>query len=215
MTVVGESDKPVRTAALIDRVADFWLAPKVPVMVEDVFDETAIVAIENVAVVAPETTVTEVGAVALVLLDCTVMLAPPEGAGPLRVTVPVDDVPPVTDVGERVRLVRLAGLIVRLEVFVTPPAVPVIVAETTVATADVVIENVELEAPAETVTVAGTVALELLDVRVTWVPPGPAGPFRVTVPLDELLPITVVGERVKPFNTAGLMVSIAVCVTPP
>jgi hypothetical protein len=38
--------------------------------------------------------------------------------------------------------------------------------------------------PAVTVTVAGTVTLELLELeRVTTSPPGPAGPVRVTVPV--------------------------------
>ena len=41
------------------------------------------------------------------------VLAP---AGPLRVTVPVDGVPPVTEVGETVTLESVAGVTVRVAV---------------------------------------------------------------------------------------------------
>jgi len=54
----------------------------------------------NVAVIAPAATVTLAGtcaAAVLLLLNPTV--APPVGAAPLNVTVPVDEVPPVTLVG--------------------------------------------------------------------------------------------------------------------
>jgi len=54
----------------------------------------------KVAVVAFAATVTLAGtcAAAVLLLD-RVTAAPPAGAGPLRVTVPVELTPPMTDVG--------------------------------------------------------------------------------------------------------------------
>jgi hypothetical protein len=58
----------------------------------------------NVAVVAPATTVTEAGTdttVADVLRETTV---PPVGAGPLKVTVPVDEPPPATELGAKTTL---------------------------------------------------------------------------------------------------------------
>ena len=64
---------------------------------------TAPVVTVNVAVVAPAATITLAGtcaAVELLLLNVTV--APPVGAAPLKVTVPVADAPPVTLVGFRV-----------------------------------------------------------------------------------------------------------------
>jgi hypothetical protein len=48
----------------------------------------------NVAVVAPDATVTDAGTVALERLELRVMVVPPEGAAAYRVTVPVEDVPP-------------------------------------------------------------------------------------------------------------------------
>ena len=65
---------------------------------------TGLVAIVNVAVVAPAGTVTFGGtcAAAALLLD-RVTTDPPEGAGPVNFTVPEDEVPPVTEVGLTVR----------------------------------------------------------------------------------------------------------------
>ena len=61
---------------------------------------TALVVTMKVAVVAPAATVTLAGTVAaeVLLLDRDTM-APPTGAGPLRVTVPVEGLPPTTLVG--------------------------------------------------------------------------------------------------------------------
>ena len=64
----------------------------------------------NVALVAPAATVTLDGALAtVVLLLESVTCAPPEGAAALRVTVPVEDPPPVTLVGLRLSDARAAG----------------------------------------------------------------------------------------------------------
>lgn len=70
---------------------------------------TALVLTVNVALVAPAATVTLEGTLAaVVLLLERVTCAPPVGAGPLSVTVPAEEFPPVTLVGfseseERVR----------------------------------------------------------------------------------------------------------------
>ena len=61
---------------------------------------TALVLTVNVALVAPAATVTLEGTLAApVLLLERVTCAPPDGAGPLSVTVPVEEFPPVTLVG--------------------------------------------------------------------------------------------------------------------
>ena len=61
---------------------------------------TALVLTVNVALVAPAATVTLDGTLAaVVLLLESVTTAPPEGAAPLNVTVPVEEFPPVTLVG--------------------------------------------------------------------------------------------------------------------
>ena len=69
-------------------------------MVTVVEAETALVLTVNVALVAPAATVTLAGTRAtVVLLLESATCAPPAGAGPLNVTVPVDEFPPVTLVG--------------------------------------------------------------------------------------------------------------------
>ena len=72
---------------------------------------TALVAMLNVALVAPAATVTLEGTVAAaVLLLESATVAPPAGAAPLNVTVPVEDcVPPITLVGLSVSDESVAG----------------------------------------------------------------------------------------------------------
>ena len=65
-------------------------------MVTGVEAVTALVFTENVALVDPAPTVTVDGTVAEVLLLERFTVAPPLGAAPLRVTVPVEEEPPFT-----------------------------------------------------------------------------------------------------------------------
>ena len=74
---------------------------------------TAVVVTVKVALVAPATTVTLAGVAADVLLSDNAISDPPDGAGPLNLTVPVDDEPPITVVGLKVKELSTAGLIVR------------------------------------------------------------------------------------------------------
>jgi len=71
---------------------------------------TALVLTVNDALVAPAATVTLEGALATaVLLLERATCAPPAGAGPLNVTVPVEEFPPVTLVGFSESEERAAG----------------------------------------------------------------------------------------------------------
>jgi hypothetical protein len=76
-------------------------------------------------------------------------------------------------------------------------------------TADVVAVNVALELPALTVTVAGTTALALLLDNATTTPPVGAVPVRVTVPMEEVPPVTLAGLSDTPESAtaAGVIVS--------
>ncbi len=77
--------------------------------------------------------------------------------------------------------------------------------------------KVPLVAPAGTITLEGTVAAPvlLLESR-TWAPPAGAGPFSVTVPVEDCTPpITLVGLSVSEETVGGVTVSEAVWVTPP
>jgi hypothetical protein len=69
-------------------------------MMTAVDEATALVLTVNDALVAPATTITVEGTLAaVVLLLESATCAPPVGAGPLNVTVPVGDFPPGTLVG--------------------------------------------------------------------------------------------------------------------
>ena len=85
-------------------------------------------------------------------------------------------------------------------------------------TALVLTVNVALLAPAATVTLAGTVAVDvLLLVRVTAAPPVGAGPLSVTVPVEGDPPVTLAGLTAIAESVAepgGAAVSEAVLLTP-
>ena len=76
---------------------------------------------ENVMEVAFAAIVTLVGTVATALLLPSVTSAPPAGAGPFSVTVPVDALPPRTDVGLNVTELRVAAVTVKVAAFVIVP----------------------------------------------------------------------------------------------
>ena len=106
---------------------------------------------EKVAVVAPATTVTVDGTVAMVLLDARFTTKPPVGAADESVTVPVEEIPPCTDVGPRVSPATVISPTFNVALALTPPEVPVIIA-VVIAPAIVVIGNVPVFEPPSTVT---------------------------------------------------------------
>jgi hypothetical protein len=109
---------------------------------------------------------------------------PPIAAGPLRVTVAVEFVPPTTVVGAKPIDIKLTGLIESDADWFIPLSVPKMTA--VVLTLTPVVETVKFadEAPWGTVTVGGTVAAATLLVSETTMPPGPAGPLKFAVPVD-------------------------------
>ena len=148
----------------------------------------------NVAVVAPEATVTVPGTDATPALELLRVTTAPDGpAGPVRVMVPVELIPPNTDVGFREMDESDVGVIVSLAVRFVPPRPAVIVATVWASTPEVVTLKVADTLPAGTLTVVGTVAAWLSEESVIVTPAGPASPTSVTVPVDEVPPRTVVG----------------------
>jgi hypothetical protein len=142
---------------------------------------------------------------------------PPVGAGPLNVTVPVEGVPPATEVGSRDRLVSATEaptlILTHADTF-TPSYAAEIVVVVTDATAVVVTVNVAVVLPAGTVTVSGTIAEELLLDSAAVMPPAGAGAFRVNVPVDGDPPVTDVGLNDTEDSPApAVMVSAAVLTT--
>jgi len=109
----------------------------------------------------------------------------------------------------------IGGSTVSVAVRVAPPEDAERVTGVDAATAPVVTLNVALVAPAATVTLAGTDAAGLLLESVTCAPPAGAGPFSVTVPVEEPPPVTLVGLTVSDETAGGSTVKEAVCVAPP
>jgi hypothetical protein len=192
------------------------------VIVTAVVEATEFVVAVKVAVVAPAATVTDAGTwAAAVLLEVRLTTAPPVGAALLSVTVPVEEVPPATDVGLTLtpESVAPAGAVVtvRIAVRLTRLYRAVIVAVLLEVTAYVVTVKVAVVAPAATVTEDGGLAtlVRLLD-RVTTIPPAGAGPVKVTVPIEGVPPATEVGSRLTEARAAGagtVTVSVAVRLT--
>src|SRR5262249_11347587 len=115
--------------------------PNVPVTVTTVFCATvADVVIVNVAEVCPAGTVTNGGACASVVLVAIGLEAPPAGAAPVSVTVPVTLLPPVALATLSVTDASCGpafgfGKMSRNACFVLAPELPVIVADVKLPTA--------------------------------------------------------------------------------
>lgn len=169
----------------------------------------------NVADVAFAATVTLDGtwAAVMLLLD-NVTPAPPDGAGPDKVTVPVEDVPPITELGLTLTLARAGGVTVRVIARVVP-RVAEMVADALDGTGLVVTGKVVDVAFAGTVMLAGTCAMAglLLD-RVITAPPGGAGPVILTVALEEVPPTVEFGVTARAETLGVNTVRLAVLVTP-
>ena len=101
------------------------------------------------------------------------------------------------------------GLTVRVAVRETPAAVAVTVTEVCVLTVLVDAAKLALAWPPGTVTLVGTETAPLELVRLTAVPAEGAGAVRVTVPVEDAPPITLVGERASEESTA--VVPVAAC----
>jgi hypothetical protein len=169
----------------------------------------------NVPVDAPAGMNSVAGTVALVEVDANFTVTPPVPAGPVKVTVPVEDTPPVTDGGETESAETVFGSTVSVAVKLTPTLEAVNVTSVLAETEFVVIVTVALDAPAGIVTVAGIVAAGLFEARLMVRPLAGATPPSETVPSEEVPPGTEVGATLKPVNEYGEIVIVALALMPP
>lgn len=156
----------------------------------------------KLAWVAPPMTVTLVGREIKLLLELErPTLTPEDGAGPLSVTVPVADVPPVTVDGAEMPL-RLgpvdAGVNCKPAFSVTVLYLADMVTLVFVVTALVWTLNAAWVVPAGIVTDVGTVARDILPLLSEMTaPPDGAGPDSVTVPATEVPPTADEGSWIE------------------
>lgn len=176
---------------------------------------TVLVLTVKPACAAPAGTVTVAGTVAALTLDDRLTVNPPAGAGPVRVTVPVDAAGPTTAVGFNVIVSSEGGAIVRVADSVTDPTDPEITAWVCAATLTVLTVNIADDLPAAIETLAGTDADLVLDASLTVTPPVPAALVKTAVPVDEVPPAIVVGFSEIPNNVAVLIVNEADLVIEP
>ena len=180
-------------------------------MVTAVDAATVDVDAENVAAVAPAAIVTLAGTLTAAMPLEIAITAPPAGAALESVAVPCELAPPVTLDGFTATLCKLAagggGVTVSAAVRVVPLYVPVRVAAVFADTADVVMVNAALVAPAIIVTVAGTAATALLLLESdTTAPPDGAAAVSVTVPIDDVPPTVDDGFTLSALSVAGPLV---------
>jgi len=182
----------------------------------------------NVAVLAPAGTATVAGRVAMAAFELLKLTtAPPEGALLLKVTVPWEELPPITDAGLILTVERLAaggGVVARVTVRIADGVASknaVIVSRVSVETANVVTLKLAEVCPAGTATIGGGLATDgLLVASVTVIPPAGAGALRKIVPVALVPPATLAGVNVIDFSNGGAFGSGATLinddfVTPP
>lgn len=170
-------------------------------------DITALVTAVNVVLVAPAAIATDAGTVNAVLLSASATVMPPEGAAFVKLTVHVLLRPPATLDGLHAREesagVVEAGRTVMIAVFVVPFKLAVTVAVWVAVTVPALALNVAEDAPAGTVTEAGTFSPGLLSVIDTLTPPDPAAPLKLTVQVADAGAINEDGLQLSPANVAG------------
>ncbi len=136
---------------------------------------------------------------------------PPEPAGPLSVTAPVEEPPPCSVLGLSTKDESVAGVIVNVADSDSPLSVPVMSTFVWEFTPMVVTVNVALGLPAARLTDEGTVAAEFPLESEMLTPLGPGTPLSVKVPVELVPPCTDVGFKLSEARAAGFTVSLALC----
>jgi len=147
--------------------------------------------------------------------DERLIVVPPAGDGRFRLTVPIAELPPMSELGETTSPDSSGVSMLSDVVKVLLPCIAEIVAVTLAVTAVVLIVKLTVCAPAGTVTFAGNVAEELEEVKLTVVPPFGANPLRVTVPVRDVPPTTVDGVSETEVRTAAVIAKVEVFDTEP
>ncbi len=165
--------------------------------------------------VAPAATVTDAGTVTMALLLVRRIADADAAAGPLKVTVPVDVVPPTMLVGLTTNEFRMGAVKDTVAICELVPYFAVTDTFALLATGVVVALKVAVVFPAAIVTDAGTTTDGAPLDRVTKMPPVGAGPLIVTVPVVPVPPSNVEGEKASVCTAGGLIVRAVFFEIPP
>ena len=165
---------------------------------------TVVVCTVKVTEVIPAGIVTVAGTVTADKLLVIVIAKPVAGAGDVIDTVPVDDLPPLTEFGDKVNDLSDGDSMVSKAVRLPSPILPVIVARQFATTGTVLIAKVAVVLPAGTITELGQIADDRLLDRFTTIPPTPAALVIVTVPVAETPPTTDVGLTATETKAGGV-----------
>lgn len=153
-------------------------------------------------VVAPAATAIEAGTVNDPLSLESATVAPPAGAAPDRFTVQLDVPPALTLVGVHVtELSMICGTSEMVVAWELPPNDAVTPAVRLLVIAPAVAVKVAVDAPAATVTDAGTVSKAWLLDSETTEPPATDAPDRVTVQVDDVADASVAGLQLRDPTT--------------
>lgn len=202
--LVPESTRVASAGVATVSDADAAVAPSVAERTTAVGAATGVVVKENVPALDPDGMVTDGGTMAAGWLDESARVAPPNGAAPFRVMVPVPEDPPRIDAGLTERLETPSGRSVTEPVADVPPAVAVTMTGVEVETTAVERTNGTLVAPAGTATSTGKPTAEGTDEESWTVVPGaPAAAPSVTSPCTEEPPMTEEGESESDDTPAG------------
>jgi hypothetical protein len=211
VTALGLTASDVIVGAVTVSVPEAAVEPPAEALTDTLWLEpTATVVAVNEAVVAPAATVTEAGTVTAALPEVSVTLWPPVGAAVLRVTVPVDEVPPSTEVGLNVTVVARIGLTVRVADWLEPFEAAEMDGVACAVTGPVVMVTVPDVAPAAMVALVGPVTPLPVELNAIVRPPVGAGEEIVIVPVVLVPAKTVVGFKVNAVTVGPLTVRFAV-----
>ena len=156
----------------------------------------------KVLLIVPDAIATEAGTVSNPLLLESAIVTPDDGAAPDTVTVHVDAPPPVRLAGAHISEVNVAWGTKAMDV---PCELPLKDAVTLAVKLLVIVPaaaiKVALEAPAATVTDTGTVSRAWSLESETIDPPFPAAPDRVTVHVDDVAVVSVLGLQLNEPTT--------------
>jgi len=132
------------------------------------------------------------------------MTSPPVGAGPERLSDPDELVPPLTIVGNTVSELRTGALTTRFAVLENVPRLTLMIDDLSVVTGIVLTVNVPEDWPAGITIEPGTEAIADRPLEILIVlPPDAAGPFKFTVPVDPVPPVTLDGFRTNDEIISG------------